>query len=80
MKNAVQVVKHDYKTRMSKKYFGNVNENYPRKNWSSVVLWNCKHKNSCLMPDFEIKKSCIYTISMVLQTFNWGVDVGIGLQ
>ena len=30
-KYAVQVVKHNYKTKMNKKYFGNVNENYPRK-------------------------------------------------
>ena len=30
---AVQVVKHDYKTKAVKKYLGNKNENYPRKNW-----------------------------------------------
>ena len=30
-KYAVQVVKHKYKTSMKKKYFGNVNENYPRR-------------------------------------------------
>ena len=28
---AIQVVKHNYKTKMNKKYFGNINENYPRK-------------------------------------------------
>ena len=37
-KFALQVVKHEYKTKMTKKYFGNKNENYPRKNWSSVIL------------------------------------------
>jgi lipopolysaccharide biosynthesis glycosyltransferase len=36
----VQVVKHDYKTRMTEKYLGAKNENYPRKIWSSVILWN----------------------------------------
>lgn len=40
---AIQVVKHDYKTKYPKKYLGNKNEDYPRKNWSSVILWNCEH-------------------------------------
>ncbi len=40
---AVQVVRHDYKTRHLKKYLGNKNEDYPRKNWSSLILWNCAH-------------------------------------
>lgn len=40
---AVMVVKHDYKTKMSEKYLGAKNDNYPRKNWSSVILWNCGH-------------------------------------
>ena len=33
-KYALQVVKHEYKTKMQQKYWGNKNENYPRKNWS----------------------------------------------
>lgn len=50
---AVMVVKHDYKTRMAEKYLGSKNENYPRKNWSSVVLWNCEHPaNRSLTPEF----------------------------
>jgi lipopolysaccharide biosynthesis glycosyltransferase len=40
---AVQVVKHDYKTKHPGKYLGNKNEDYPRKNWSSVMLINCQH-------------------------------------
>lgn len=40
---AVMVVKHDYQTRQAEKYLGSKNENYPRKNWSSVILWNCGH-------------------------------------
>ena len=44
---AVAVVKHDYKTREHRKYVGTSlesdNIDYPRKNWSSVVLWNCGH-------------------------------------
>lgn len=44
---AVQVVKHDYKTKHPRKYIGTQmearNDDYPRKNWSSVMLINCGH-------------------------------------
>lgn len=50
---AVMVVQHDYKTRMTEKYLGSKNENYPRKNWSSLVLWNCEHPaNQALTTNF----------------------------
>lgn len=50
---AVHVVKHDYKTKQSTKYLGNKNEDYPRKNWSSVMLWNCGHlQNRKLTVDY----------------------------
>jgi lipopolysaccharide biosynthesis glycosyltransferase len=50
---AVMVVKHDYKTKMTEKYLGAKNENYPRKNWSSVILWNCEHPaNAVVTPEF----------------------------
>ena len=41
---AVKVVKHDYEPRDDIKYLGTVQYKYPRKNWSSVVLWNCGHE------------------------------------
>jgi hypothetical protein len=44
---ALQVVKHNYKTKAPRKYVGTDmeadNMDYPRKNWSSVILWNCEH-------------------------------------
>lgn len=50
---AVQVVKHNYKTKLSEKYLGSKNEDYPRKNWSSVILWNCGHPaNAAVTPEF----------------------------
>lgn len=50
---AVMVIKHDYQTRMAEKYLGSKNENYPRKNWSSVILWNCAHPaNAQITPAF----------------------------
>jgi lipopolysaccharide biosynthesis glycosyltransferase len=49
---AVQVVKHDYKTKSNKKYLNNINIDYPKKNWSSVIIWNCAHpKNRLLTPE-----------------------------
>ncbi len=50
---AVLVVKHDYQTKLTTKYLGAKNENYPRKNWSSVILWNCGHPaNQNCTPEF----------------------------
>ena len=50
---AVQVVKHNYKTKLNEKYLGAKNEDYPRKNWSSVILWNCGHPaNAAVTPEF----------------------------
>ncbi len=50
---AVMCVHHDYKTKAEQKYLGSKNQNYPRKNWSSVVLWNCEHPaNKTVTPSF----------------------------
>jgi hypothetical protein len=47
------VVKHNYKTKMTEKYLGSKNEDYPCKNWSSVILWNCSHPaNAVVTPEF----------------------------
>ena len=73
-KKAVLVAKHDYKTVAKKKYLGNKNEDYPRKNWSSVILWNCKHpKHKILTPDFVSKQS-----GKFLHRFSWLEDNEIG--
>ncbi len=44
---AVQVVKHEYRTKHPRKYVGTSmeagNQDYPRKNQSSVMLMNCAH-------------------------------------
>ena len=71
---ALLVVKHNYQTKASKKYLGNVNENYPRKNWSSVILWNCSHpKHRILTPEFIAKQPGSY-----LHRFSWLDDSDIG--
>ena len=70
----VMVVKHDYKTKMAEKYLGAKNENYPRKNWSSVMLWNCaNHPNRRLTPEF-IEQST----GAELHRFSWIADERIG--
>jgi lipopolysaccharide biosynthesis glycosyltransferase len=70
----VQVVKHDYKTRMPVKYLGAKNEDYPRKNWSSVILWNCNSfPNRRLTPEF-IQKST----GSELHRFSWIDDERVG--
>lgn len=40
---AVQVVQHDYKPSETIKMDNQLQTRYKRKNWSSVVLWNCDH-------------------------------------
>jgi lipopolysaccharide biosynthesis glycosyltransferase len=71
---ALQVVKHDYKTKAYQKYLGNINQDYPRKNWSSVILWNCAHpKHKILTPDFIANQPGKY-----LHRFSWLEDSEIG--
>lgn len=71
---AVLCVKHDYKTKSTKKYLGANNENYPRKNWSSVVLWNCEHpSNRAITPAFVQSRT-----GAQLHRFTWLEDSEIG--
>jgi lipopolysaccharide biosynthesis glycosyltransferase len=66
-KFAVQVVKHNYKTKIKNKYLGHKNEDYPRKNWSSLILWNCEHpSHKILTPEFIQEQSGAY-----LHRFSW---------
>lgn len=39
---AVQVVKHNHEPKEDTKYLGNKQTTYEKKNWSSVVLFNCE--------------------------------------
>jgi lipopolysaccharide biosynthesis glycosyltransferase len=72
--HAVAVVKHDYQTRSAVKYLGNANHNYPRKNWSSVIVWNCGHaKNRVLTPDLVQRST-----GSRLHRFGWLDDADIG--
>jgi lipopolysaccharide biosynthesis glycosyltransferase len=70
----VQVVKHNYETCMTEKYLGSKNENYPRKNWSSVIIWNCESPaNKRLTPEFVQRST-----GAELHRFTWIKDDHIG--
>jgi len=71
---ALLVVKHNYKTKAKGKYLGNKNEDYPRKNWSSLMLWNCAHpKHRILDPEFVM-----HATGAQLHRFTWLDDSDIG--
>jgi lipopolysaccharide biosynthesis glycosyltransferase len=75
---AVQVVQHNYKTREGRKYIGspieNKNINYPRKNWSSVILWNCAHPANRILTKEYVSEAG----GAVLHRFAWLDDCQIG--
>lgn len=71
---ALLCVHHDYQTRAPQKYLGSKNPNYPRKNWSSVVLWNCGHPvHRQLTPDM-----IQHSPGSFLHRFSWVPDESIG--
>ncbi|KJV07695.1 glycosyl transferase [Methylocucumis oryzae] len=71
---AVLCVHHDYKTKAHDKYLGCKNDDYPRKNWSSVVLWNCGHPaNRAVTPEFIMSAT-----GAQLHRFTWLDDNLIG--
>ena len=75
---AVCVVQHDYKTKHPRKYLGSLLENdnvdYPRKNWSSVVLWNCGHFANRWLDRASVAGSD----AALLHRFGWLTDDQIG--
>ena len=50
-KYAVQLCKHDYTPEEDKKFLGQIQTKYEKKNWSSFMLMNCKKCNE-LTPDY----------------------------
>ena len=73
---AIQVVKHEYKPLFKYKMDGRVQTQYPRKNWSSVMLWNNSHLyNKQLTVEFINNEE---TTGAHLHRFNWLEDSLIG--
>lgn len=73
-KYAVMCVQHDYKPNQNIKMDNKKQHTYPRKNWSSMVLWNCGHyANQKLTPDVVNSQTGKY-----LHRFGWLEDKYIG--
>lgn len=70
----VFVVKHNYECTTKTKFFGNKQHAYPRKNWSSVMVFNC-FSSACrrLTPEVVNTASGAY-----LHRFEWCDDKRIG--
>lgn len=69
---AVQVVKHDHRPTENTKFLGQPQTAYPRKNWSSVVLFNAA-RCRVLTPDYVASAS-----GLELHRFLWLRDEEIG--
>ncbi len=71
---AVSVVKHDYQPSEAVKMDGCVQYPYPRKNWSSFIVFNCSHPGvRALTPDVVNTADPAY-----LHRFSWLNDSEIG--
>ena len=75
---AVMVVKHEYHTTHRRKLIGTPmecdNADYPRKNWSSLILWNCGHHQNRLINREFVSEAP----GSVLHRFHWLTDDLIG--
>jgi len=66
----VHCVKHKYKPKNETKMDGKEQHAYPRKNWSSLIMFNCGHEvNKKLTPEIVNTKSGRW-----LHTFQWLPD------
>ena len=71
---AVYIVKHDYEPKNEIKYLNTFQYKYPRKNWSSVILWDCSHpSNKSVTAEYVNNAS-----AMELHRFLWLKDDEIG--
>jgi len=71
---AVYCVQHDYRPTETTKMDGAVQTVYPRKNWSSLMLFNCEHGSvRRLTPDVVNRESGAY-----LHRMQWVADADIG--
>ncbi len=71
---AVMCVHHDHHPPEETKMDGRVQTQYPRKNWSSMVLYNCGHPaNAVLTPDLVNTETGLF-----LHRFSWLDDALVG--
>lgn len=73
---AVMCVQHDYTPKEGMKMDGQKQTIYPRKNWSSVVLFNCSHPSNKVL-DQDLVNS-LEINGAYLHRFSWLKDEEIG--
>lgn len=73
-KYAVMVVKHDFNPPKGEKMDHQLQENYYRKNWSSLILWNCSHPANYRLTRTKINEE----MGRYLHSFMWLKDEEIG--
>ena len=75
-KYAVMCAQHDYNPTGNTKMDGRLQSIYPRKNWSSVVLWNCEHPSNKQITTKLVNDPD--TTGKYLHRFSWLKDEEIG--
>jgi len=73
---AVMCVHHDYTPKEGEKMDGQKQLNYPRKNWSSAVLWNCGHPDNKVVDKELVNDPTID--GKYMHRFSWLTDDKIG--
>lgn len=71
---AVQVVMHDHRPPEGVKMDGQAQGHYHRKNWSSLVLWNCGHRDNLLLTPERVNTE----MGQWLHAFDWLPLAAIG--
>lgn len=69
---AVSVVQHDYQTKAETKFLGNTNVDYSRKNWSSLMVFDCEHEDSRMLSLYEVESRK----GLDLHRFSWTEAIG----
>ena len=75
-KYAVMCVQHDYKVKEEFKMDGQKQTIYPRKNWSSVMLFNCGHPSNATLTQDLVNSPEIN--GAYLHRFSWLKDEEVG--
>jgi lipopolysaccharide biosynthesis glycosyltransferase len=73
---AVMCVQHDYKVEEGIKMDGQTQTSYPRKNWSSVMMFNCAHPSNKMLDRNLVNNSEVN--GAYLHRFSWLKDSEVG--
>jgi hypothetical protein len=71
---AISVVQHDYRPQPGMKMDGAIQHPYPRKNWSSFIVFNCSHPSVQALTPIIVNQAT----PSFLHRFEWLKDSDIG--